>query len=123
MGAKHAKWFVTSAKTTGWLRETELVPKTQGIVESIKQAKFALGLARVGKVPLPFPPHVAKDVSESRRLHELLHEQDRAATPGSSRARPRSRSSPTAPRRRARSVRAGLVPEAVPAVTTIGNGQ
>ena len=27
MGAKHAKWFVTSAKTTGWLRETELVPK------------------------------------------------------------------------------------------------
>ena len=32
MGAKHAKWFVTSAKTTGWLRETELVPKTQGIV-------------------------------------------------------------------------------------------
>ncbi len=30
MGAKHAKWFVKSAKTTGWLRETELVPKTQG---------------------------------------------------------------------------------------------
>src|SRR5206468_12751853 len=24
MGAKHAKWFVVSAKTTGWLRETEL---------------------------------------------------------------------------------------------------
>ena len=77
MGAKHAKWFVTSAKTTGWLRETELVPKTQGIVESIKQAKFALGLAKVGKVPPPFPPHVAKDVRESRRLHDLLHEQDR----------------------------------------------
>jgi len=31
MGARHAKWFVTSAKTTGWLRETELVPKTQGV--------------------------------------------------------------------------------------------
>ena len=30
MGAKHAKWFVKSAETTGWLRETELVPKTQG---------------------------------------------------------------------------------------------
>ena len=27
MGAKHARWFVISAKTTGWLRETELVPK------------------------------------------------------------------------------------------------
>jgi succinate dehydrogenase / fumarate reductase iron-sulfur subunit len=26
MGAKHAKWFVKSAETTGWLRETELVP-------------------------------------------------------------------------------------------------
>jgi len=76
MGAKHAKWFVVSAKTTGWLRETELVPKTQGIVESIKQAKFAMGLAKRGKVPLPFPPHVAKDVREARRLHELVMEQD-----------------------------------------------
>ena len=37
MGAKHANWFVTSAKTTGWLRETELVPKTQGVV-SVDQA-------------------------------------------------------------------------------------
>ncbi len=75
MGAKHAKWFVTSAKTTGWLRETELVPKTQGVVEAIRQTRFALGLAVRGKVPPPFPPHVAKDVRESRRLHDLLHEQ------------------------------------------------
>ena len=77
MGAKHAKWFVTSAKTTGWLRETELVPKTQGIVDSIKQTRFALGLVRHGKVPRVFPPHVARDVRESRRLHDLLHEQGR----------------------------------------------
>ena len=41
MGAKHANWFVTSAKTTGWLRETELVPKTQGIIASISQTRFA----------------------------------------------------------------------------------
>jgi hypothetical protein len=27
-------------------------------------------------VPPPFPPHVAKDVRESRRLHDLLREQD-----------------------------------------------
>lgn len=74
MGARHAKWFVTSAKTTGWLRETELVPKTQGLVESVKQARFALRLARVGKVPPPFPPHVARDVRESHRLHDLLGE-------------------------------------------------
>src|SRR5438445_98048 len=77
LGAKHAKWFVTSAKTTGWLRETELVPKTQGIVEAIKQTRFALDLARKGKVPPPFPPHVAKDVKESRRLHDLVRDQGR----------------------------------------------
>ena len=64
MGAKHAKWFVTSAKTTGWLRETELVPKTQGVVAAIKQTRFALDLVRHGKVPPPFPPHVAKDVGK-----------------------------------------------------------
>jgi hypothetical protein len=71
MGAKHAKWFVTSAKTTGWLRETELVPKTQGVVSAIKQTRFALDLAVKGKVPPPFPPHVAKDVREARRLYDL----------------------------------------------------
>jgi succinate dehydrogenase / fumarate reductase iron-sulfur subunit len=75
MGAKHAKWFVVSAKTTGWLRETELVPKTQGVVSAIKQTKFALGLALKGKVPPPFPPHVAKNVREARRLHDLVREQ------------------------------------------------
>jgi len=77
MGAKHAKWFVTSAKTTGWLRETELVPKTQGIVAAIKQTKFALGLARRGKVPIPIPPHVAENVEQSRALYNLVKEQGR----------------------------------------------
>jgi succinate dehydrogenase / fumarate reductase iron-sulfur subunit len=74
MGAKHAKWFVVSAKTTGWLRETELVPKTQGVVSAIKQTKFALGLATKGKVPIPFPPHVAENVREARRLYDLVQE-------------------------------------------------
>jgi succinate dehydrogenase / fumarate reductase iron-sulfur subunit len=77
MGAKHAKWFVTSAKTTGWLRETELVPKTQGVVSAIKQTKFALDLARHGKVPPPIPPHVAERVKESRALYNLVKEQGR----------------------------------------------
>ena len=72
MGAKHANWFVVSAKTTGWLRETELVPKTQGIVTSIKEVKFAMGLVRHGKVPPPFPPHVAKHVEEARALYDLV---------------------------------------------------
>jgi succinate dehydrogenase / fumarate reductase iron-sulfur subunit len=82
MGAKHAKWFVKSAETTGWLRETELVPKTQGVVSSIKEMKFALSLAKHGKVPPPFPPHVALAVDESRNLHKLVREQDHEGAAG-----------------------------------------
>jgi succinate dehydrogenase / fumarate reductase iron-sulfur subunit len=82
LGAKHAKWFVTSAKTTGWLRETELVPKTQGIVSAVKQTKFAIMLARHGKVPSPFPPHVAENVGEARALYNLVKEQDRDGAAG-----------------------------------------
>jgi len=82
MGAKHAKWFVTSAKTTGWLRETELVPKTQGILAAVKQTGFALGLARKGKVPPPFPPHVADRVKEARALHDLVGQQGRGGADG-----------------------------------------
>jgi succinate dehydrogenase / fumarate reductase, iron-sulfur subunit len=77
MGAKHAKWFVKSAETTGWLRETELVPKTQGVISAIKEVKFALKLFRHGKVPVPVPPHVAENVGEARALHELVRTQGR----------------------------------------------
>src|SRR5687768_14327431 len=77
MGAKHAKWFVHSAKTTGWLREAELVPKTQGIVGAIKETKLAISLARHGKVPIPIPPHVAENVKEARALYNIVKEQDR----------------------------------------------
>ncbi|MBD0330135.1 MAG: 4Fe-4S dicluster domain-containing protein, partial [Thermoleophilia bacterium] len=82
MGAKHAKWFVTSAKTTGWLRETELVPKTQGVLSSIAQMKFAMRLAVKGKVPPPVPPHVAENVRQARALHELVKEQGRGGALG-----------------------------------------
>ena len=82
MGAKHAKWFVTSAKTTGWLRETELVPKTQGVAKSLKEVKFAMGLFKHGKVPPPVPPHVAKHVDESRALYDLVKEQGREGADG-----------------------------------------
>jgi succinate dehydrogenase / fumarate reductase iron-sulfur subunit len=82
MGAKHAKWFVHSAKTTGWLRETELVPKTQGVVSALKETRFALSLFRRGKVPLPIPPHVAKDVQEARALHDLVRQQGRGGAAG-----------------------------------------
>jgi succinate dehydrogenase / fumarate reductase, iron-sulfur subunit len=82
MGARHAKWFVKSAETTGWLRETELVPKTQGTLSAIKQIGFALNLAKHGKVPPPFPPHVAKNVREARDLHDLVREQGREGALG-----------------------------------------
>jgi hypothetical protein len=77
MGAKHAKWFVRSTETTGWLRETELVPKTQGVVSSVMQMKFAMKLIAHNKAGLSFPPHVARDVGEARGLHKLTREQDR----------------------------------------------
>jgi succinate dehydrogenase / fumarate reductase iron-sulfur subunit len=82
MGAKHAKWFVTSAKTTGWLRETELVPKTQGVVRSLKEVGFAMNLLKHGKVPPPVPPHVAKDVDEARALYDIVKQQGRQGAEG-----------------------------------------
>ena len=95
MGAKHAKWFVTSAKTTGWLRETELVPKTQGIVSSIKEMKFAMGLARHGKVPLPFR-RTSRRASRSRgRSTTSSSSRTVRARRGSSRASTRSAASST----------------------------
>jgi succinate dehydrogenase / fumarate reductase iron-sulfur subunit len=82
MGARHARWFVHSAKTTGWLRETELVPKTQGVIRALKETKFAISLARRGKVPPPIPPHVAAKVSESRALYDLVKAQGRDGAAG-----------------------------------------
>src|SRR5947208_2300093 len=82
MGAKHAKWFVRSAETTGWLREEELIPKTQGYVSAIKQLKFGASLARHGKVrPVPIP-HTARDVNEARNLRKVVREQDRQGALG-----------------------------------------
>src|SRR5687767_13882894 len=70
LGAKHAKWFVHSAKTTGWLREMELVPKTQGVVGALKEYRLAISLLRHGKVPLI--PHVADGVHEARALYDVV---------------------------------------------------
>ena len=39
--------------------------------------KFAMGLAKKGKVPPPIPPHVAEGVKESRALFDLVKEQGR----------------------------------------------
>jgi succinate dehydrogenase / fumarate reductase iron-sulfur subunit len=74
-GARHANVFVSSTYKGGYLRETELVPKTIGPVAAITQIPFAIQLARAGKVPNPLSPHRAKDNAEVKRLWKLLEEQ------------------------------------------------
>ena len=44
--------------------------------------KFAMGLAVKGKVPPPFPPHVAAEVHESRALFDLVKTQGRDGAAG-----------------------------------------
>ena len=100
MGAKHAKWFVHSAKTTGWLRETELVPKTQGVVSALKEVKFALNLFKHGKVPLIL--HVADEVQEARALYEVVKSQGRDGAAGIVQAERAPRGSTTPSRRGSR---------------------
>ena len=73
---------MTSAKTTGWLRETELVPKTQGVVSAITEIGFAMQLFKRGKVPPPVPPHVAENVGEARALYDLVKQQGRDGAAG-----------------------------------------
>ena len=82
MGAKHANWFVTSAKTTGWLRETELVPKTQGVSPRSGRRASRSSSGAAGKVPLPVPPHVAEEVGEARALYNIVKEQGRDGAAG-----------------------------------------
>jgi succinate dehydrogenase / fumarate reductase iron-sulfur subunit len=71
-GAKHARVFVDSTYRGGYLRETELVPKTIGPIAAVLEVPHAIALARAGKVPNPLAPHKAKDNDEVRRLWKLL---------------------------------------------------
>ena len=91
MGAKHAKWFVTSAKTTGWLRETELVPRRRASSRRSRRRSSRSASRERGKVPPPFPPHVAKDVKEARSALQP-RQASRAATARSASSRASTRS-------------------------------
>ena len=107
MGAKHANWFVTSAKTTGWLRETELVPKTQGISARCKETKFALAAGPPRQGAAARARSTSRPTS-TRRASSTTSSRSRAATArsGSSRASGRSRGSSTSrPRARTRRTR------------------
>lgn len=77
-GAKHAKVFVESTYKGGYLRETELVPRTLGPIRAIQDVPFAIGLARAGKVPNPLSTHKAKDNAEVKELWKLLEAEAKA---------------------------------------------
>ena len=76
-GARHAKVFVSSTRRGGFLKETELVPKTIGPLAAALDVPFALRLARAGKVPNPLRKHRAKNNDEVKRLWKLLEQQAR----------------------------------------------
>jgi succinate dehydrogenase / fumarate reductase iron-sulfur subunit len=73
-GARHAQVFDVSTRQTGYLLETALVPYTDPL--KALDVKFALNLARAGKVPNPLKPHRAKKLDEVRKLHKLLKTQE-----------------------------------------------
>ena len=77
-GAKHAKVFVSSTYRGGYLKETELVPKTIGPVAALLDVPFALRLARAGKVPNPLKSHKAPQNDEVKRLWKLLEAESKA---------------------------------------------
>jgi succinate dehydrogenase / fumarate reductase iron-sulfur subunit len=81
-GARHARWFVTSARTTGWLRESELVVRTLGIAASVGKIPLALRLFRRGKAPLPLPRHKANELAPARELRRIVAGQDRRGARG-----------------------------------------
>jgi succinate dehydrogenase / fumarate reductase iron-sulfur subunit len=76
-GARHAQVFDVSTRATGYLLETALVPYTDPL--KAMDVKFALNLARAGKVPNPLKPHRAKKLDEVRKLHKLLKTQEAEA--------------------------------------------
>jgi succinate dehydrogenase iron-sulfur subunit len=76
-GARHAQVFDVSTRATGYLLETALVPYTDPM--KALDIKFAMRLARAGKVPNPLKPHRAKKLDEVRKLHKLLRSQEEAA--------------------------------------------
>jgi succinate dehydrogenase / fumarate reductase iron-sulfur subunit len=73
-GARHAQVFDFSTRATGYLLETALVPYTDPL--KAMDVKFAMQMARAGKVPNPLKPHRAKKLDEVRKLHKLLKGQE-----------------------------------------------
>ena len=116
MGAKHAKWFIRSTETTGWLRETELVPKTQGVVSS-DQADEVRDEARRAQQGRARVPAARRDGRRARRARSTssCSEQDRQGALGHVQGERALAKLAHGYERGPRPVRAGLLPAAVPA--------
>ena len=54
---------------------------SESITDPLKamDVKFAMQMARAGKVPNPLKPHRAKKLDEVRKLHKVLKTQERDA--------------------------------------------
>ena len=100
MGAKHAKWFIRSTETTGWLRETELVPKTQGVVSSDQadEVRDQPRAAQQGRARVPAARREGRRRG-ARPAQARARAGPRTARSATCRASTRSRSSRTATRR------------------------
>ena len=77
MGVKHAKWFITSTKTTRLAARDRARPEDAGHPQRAQGDEVRARAARRGKVPPPGPIHVAADVDEARNLYNLVKEQGR----------------------------------------------
>jgi succinate dehydrogenase / fumarate reductase, iron-sulfur subunit len=75
--ARHAQVFDLSTHRTGYLLETMLVPYTDPM--KALDVKFAMKMARAGKVPNPLKPHKAKQLDEVRKLNKLVKSQEQDA--------------------------------------------
>lgn len=72
-GAKHAMAFKGDIATWGVLNEPFMLLKTKGVVGAIGQIPNALNLAKVGKIPNPFPfDHKVEGLDEVRKIYDEL---------------------------------------------------
>ncbi len=74
-GAKHAMVFKDDIATWGVLNEPFMLLKTAGVVGALGQLGNALNLAKVGKIPNPFPfDHKVDKLDEVKAIYRELQE-------------------------------------------------
>ncbi len=72
-GAKHAMAFKDDIATWGVLNEPFMLLKTKGVMGAIAQIPNALNLAKVGKIPHPFPfDHKVEGLDEVKAIYAEL---------------------------------------------------